>query len=71
VGASEALITRTALMDIWRNFPNLDPELPDQVLPSGWPRRQARGIFAEDYDGLGPLAEVRVKQVVCPGTRPS
>jgi phenylacetic acid degradation operon negative regulatory protein len=64
VGASEALIARTALMDTWRNFPNLDPELPDQLLPPGWPRRQARDIFAEVYNGLGPLAEVRVKQVV-------
>ena len=64
VGASEALITRTALMDTWRNFPNLDPELPDQLLPPGWPRRQARDTFAEVYNGLGPLAEVRVKQVV-------
>jgi phenylacetic acid degradation operon negative regulatory protein len=64
VGASEALITRTALMDTWRNFPNLDPELPDQLLPPGWPRRQARDIFAEVYNGLGALAEVRVKQVV-------
>lgn len=64
VGASEALVARTALMDTWRNFPNLDPELPDQLLPPDWPRRQARGIFAEVYNGLGPLAEVRVKQVV-------
>jgi phenylacetic acid degradation operon negative regulatory protein len=64
VGASEALITRTALMDTWRNFPNLDPELPDQLLPPGWPRRQARDTFTEVYNGLGPLAEVRVKQVV-------
>jgi phenylacetic acid degradation operon negative regulatory protein len=64
VGASEALITRTALMDTWRNFPNLDPELPDQLLPPGWPRRQARDIFAEVYNGLGSLAEVRVRQVV-------
>jgi phenylacetic acid degradation operon negative regulatory protein len=64
VGASEALITRTALMDTWRNFPNLDPELPDVYLPPGWPRRQARGIFAEVYNGLGALAEVRVKQVL-------
>jgi phenylacetic acid degradation operon negative regulatory protein len=64
VSASEALITRTALMDTWRNFPNLDPELPDQLLPPGWPRRQAREIFAEVYNGLGPLAEVRVRQVV-------
>jgi phenylacetic acid degradation operon negative regulatory protein len=64
VGASEALITRTALMDTWRNFPNLDPELPDQLLPPAWPRRAARGIFAEVYNGLGPLAEARVTQVV-------
>jgi phenylacetic acid degradation operon negative regulatory protein len=64
VNASEALIARTALMDTWRNFPNLDPELPDQLLPPGWPRQQARAIFAEVYNGLGPLAEMRVKQVV-------
>jgi phenylacetic acid degradation operon negative regulatory protein len=64
VGASEALLARTALMDQWRNFPNLDPELPDQFLPAGWPRRRARDIFAEVYNGLGPLAEVRVVQAL-------
>jgi phenylacetic acid degradation operon negative regulatory protein len=64
VGASEALITCTTLMDTWRNFPNLDPELPDRLLPPGWPRRQARDIFTEVYKGLGALAEVRVKRVV-------
>jgi phenylacetic acid degradation operon negative regulatory protein len=64
VGASEALIARTAVMDTWRNFPNLDPELPDQLLPDGWPRQRARAIFAEVYNGLGPLAEVRVRQVL-------
>jgi hypothetical protein len=64
VGASEALIARTAVMDTWRNFPNLDPELPDELLPNGWPRRRARAIFAEVYNRLGPLAEVRVRQVL-------
>jgi phenylacetic acid degradation operon negative regulatory protein len=64
VGASEALIARTAVMDTWRNFPNLDPELPDELLPEGWPRQRARAIFAEVYNGLGPLAEVRVRQVL-------
>ena len=64
VGASEALIARTAVMDTWRNFPNLDPELPDELLPDGWPRQRARAIFAEVYNGLGPLAEVRVRQVL-------
>jgi phenylacetic acid degradation operon negative regulatory protein len=64
VGASEALIARTAVMDTWRNFPNLDPELPDELLPDGWPRQRARAIFAEVYNRLGPLAEVRVRQVL-------
>ncbi|HEX9342893.1 MAG TPA: PaaX family transcriptional regulator C-terminal domain-containing protein [Actinomycetota bacterium] len=64
VGAAEALIARTAVMDTWRNFPNLDPELPDELLPDGWPRRHARDIFAEVYNALGPLGEVRVRQVL-------
>jgi len=64
VGTAEALIARTAVMDTWRNFPNLDPELPDELLPEGWPRRHARAIFAEVYNALGPLAEVRVRQVL-------
>jgi phenylacetic acid degradation operon negative regulatory protein len=64
VGAAEALVARTALMDQWRNFPNLDPELPDRFLPPGWPRRRARDIFAEVYNGLGPPAEGRVRETL-------
>jgi phenylacetic acid degradation operon negative regulatory protein len=64
VATAEALIARTAVMDTWRNFPNLDPELPDELLPEGWPRRRARDIFAEVYNALGPLGEVRVRQVL-------
>jgi phenylacetic acid degradation operon negative regulatory protein len=64
VGSAEALIARTAVMDTWRNFPNLDPELPDELLPQGWPRRRAREVFAEVYDALGPLGELRVRQVL-------
>ena len=45
-------------------LPHLDPELPDRLLPPAWPRRLARRIFAEVYNGLGSLAEVRVRQVV-------
>ena len=44
-------------------LPHLDPELPDRLLPPAWPRRLARRIFAEVYNGLGSLAEVRVRQV--------
>jgi phenylacetic acid degradation operon negative regulatory protein len=64
VTASEALLARTSVMDTWRRFPNLDPELPSGVLPDRWPRRQSREIFTEVYDKLGPLAEFRMRQVI-------
>jgi phenylacetic acid degradation operon negative regulatory protein len=66
VTASEALIVRTELMDTWRRFPGLDPELPTSVLPASWPRQRAREIFMQVYDGLGPLAELRVRQIIAP-----
>lgn len=63
VGAAEALVVRTHVMDAWRQFPKLDPELPTELLPAQWPRTAAREIFAELYDNLGPLAVVRVQQI--------
>ncbi|GAA5077718.1 phenylacetic acid degradation operon negative regulatory protein [Thermocatellispora tengchongensis] len=64
VGAAEALVARTGVMDTWRTFPNLDPGLPAELLPADWPRARARDLFVEIYDTLGPLAEIRVKQIV-------
>lgn len=64
VGAAEALFARTELMDTWRHFPNLDPELPSELLSPGWPRQRAHEVFGELYDVLGPLAEIRVRQVI-------
>lgn len=64
VGASEALVARTGIMDTWRTFPNHDPGLPAELLPADWPRAAARDLFVEVYDTLGPLAEFRVKQIV-------
>jgi phenylacetic acid degradation operon negative regulatory protein len=64
VSVSEALVERTAIMDTWRTFPHLDPDLPDEVLPANWPRKQACEIFAETYDTLGPLAEFRFRQII-------
>jgi phenylacetic acid degradation operon negative regulatory protein len=64
VGGAEGLVARTRVMDVWRQFPNLDPELPEDVLPAGWPRREAHEIFAQVYDALGPLAEVRFQQIL-------
>ncbi|GAB3444795.1 PaaX family transcriptional regulator [Actinophytocola sediminis] len=64
IGTAEALVVRTALMDAWRRFPGLDPELPAALLPRPWPRARARALFTELYDELAWLAEQRVRQVV-------
>ncbi len=40
-----ALVARTRLMDEWRAFPALDPDLPAELLPEAWPRARARELF--------------------------
>jgi phenylacetic acid degradation operon negative regulatory protein len=64
IGTAEALIARTSVMDAWRTFPKLDPELPAVLLPPRWPRAPARALFLELYDGLAWLAQQRVVQIV-------
>jgi phenylacetic acid degradation operon negative regulatory protein len=64
VSAGQALLARTRIMDSWRSFPSIDPDLPANLLPREWPRRTAHEIFVEVYDTLGPLAALRVRQIV-------
>jgi phenylacetic acid degradation operon negative regulatory protein len=60
----EALVARTRVMDAWRAFPAMDPDLPAELLPPEWPRAAARELFIATYDLLGPLAAHRVRQIV-------
>jgi phenylacetic acid degradation operon negative regulatory protein len=60
----EALIARTRVMSEWRAFPAMDPDLPADLLPPGWPRARARGLFIACYDLLAPLAARRVRQII-------
>jgi phenylacetic acid degradation operon negative regulatory protein len=60
----EALVARTHVMDEWRAFPALDPDLPGELLPDEWPRAAARDLFISTYDLLGPLAAHRVRQII-------
>jgi phenylacetic acid degradation operon negative regulatory protein len=64
VPPTDALIARTRVMDEWRAFPGLDPDLPAELLPGGWPRAAARELFIGCYDLLGPLAALRVRQII-------
>lgn len=54
----------TAMVHAWRKFPFIDPDLPQELLPPGWPRTEARELFSdrharwtaaatEYFDGLG------------------
>ncbi len=36
---------QTLLVHAWRKFPFLDPDLPSELLPAGWPRRRAHELF--------------------------
>jgi len=40
---------QTLLVHEWRRFPFLDPDLPEEVLPAGWPRRAAHDVFQERH----------------------
>jgi phenylacetic acid degradation operon negative regulatory protein len=64
ISPMDALVARTRMMNEWRAFPAMDPDLPDELLPAAWPRAEARELFITCYDLLGPLAVRRVRQII-------
>jgi phenylacetic acid degradation operon negative regulatory protein len=64
ISTADALVARTRVMNEWRAFPAMDPDLPDELLPPAWPRAAARHLFITCYDLLGPLAARRVRQII-------
>jgi phenylacetic acid degradation operon negative regulatory protein len=47
---------QTLLVHAWRKFPFLDPDLPAELLPAGWPRRRAHELFAGRHERWGHQA---------------
>jgi phenylacetic acid degradation operon negative regulatory protein len=64
ITTADALVARTRVMNEWRAFPAMDPDLPYELLPPAWPRAVARDLFITCYDLLGPLAAKRVRQII-------
>ena len=64
ISTADALVARTRVMNEWRAFPAMDPDLPYELLPPAWPRAAARDLFITCYDLLGPLAARRVRQII-------
>jgi phenylacetic acid degradation operon negative regulatory protein len=61
ITGAEAVRARTEVMDTYRRLPIIDPQLPLQLLPPGWPREPARELFTAVYDGLAPAAQRHVR----------
>ena len=47
---------QTLLVHEWRKFPFLDPDLPAEMLPAGWPRESAHDLFTERHDAWSATA---------------
>jgi phenylacetic acid degradation operon negative regulatory protein len=48
---------QTLLVHTWRKFPFLDPDLPEAVLPSQWPRMRAHDIFQDRHGAWHSTAQ--------------
>lgn len=46
------------LVHEWRRFPFADPEIPDALVPAGWPGRRARDLFDSRHAAWSPGAQV-------------
>ena len=64
VSGAAAVHARTDIMNAYRHFPIIDPQLPIELMPSHWPRAHAREVFVAVYDGLAEQAQEHVRAVV-------
>lgn len=64
VSGAAAVQARTEIMDAYRQFPIVDPELPIELMPANWPRAKAREVFVAVYDGLAAQAQEQVRTLV-------
>lgn len=67
----EAFGVRTHLVHAFRQFPFLDPDLPDELMPGHRWRRQAAELFHEIYEALAEPAQRHFDQATERGPAPS
>jgi phenylacetic acid degradation operon negative regulatory protein len=68
LGEREAFLVRTRLVHAFRQFPALDPGLPDELVPTDGYRARAVGLF---HDLYGSLAEPAQRHFDAATARPS
>jgi len=57
VSDAEAFLVRTRIMHLFRGFPFLDPDLPDELMPDPKARRRAVDVFDAAYERLAEPAQ--------------
>lgn len=62
----EALLLRTRLVHTFREFPFLDPELPEDLVPAPKHRAEALRLFHDLYPALAPEAQRYFDEVTVP-----
>lgn len=65
VSEQDAFLLRILLIHEYRRLLLRDPELPDVLLPAGWPGQKARLLCKELYNRLGPLSNRHLDQMLC------
>lgn len=61
-----ALVLRTRLIHTFRQFPFLDPELPEDLVAAPPDRAEAVRLFHDLYDALAPAAQRHFEEVTSP-----
>jgi phenylacetic acid degradation operon negative regulatory protein len=46
----ETFAAQLAMVHAWRKFPFVDPDLPRELLPAGWPHDRALGLFRSRHE---------------------
>lgn len=62
-GADEALFAQIRLVDAWRRFPRLDPQLPLDLLPPHWIGLRAANLFDDLHRQWHAAAQARWTQL--------
>ncbi|MPZ84614.1 MAG: PaaX family transcriptional regulator [Actinophytocola sp.] len=62
----QALLLRTRLVHTFREFPFLDPELPEDLVPAPKHRAEALRLFHDMYPTLAPAAQRYFDEVTMP-----
>lgn len=63
VDDDETLAAQVRLVDAWRRFPFLDPQLPPDLLPEHWAGRRAAEIFHDRRAAWGDAARRRFAEL--------